>query len=53
MLTLLSNFMRCYVSRYYTSFVEDEAIHIVMEFAEKGDLYKVRNKYNLFNIYSF
>jgi len=29
--------------------MEDESIHIVMEYAEKGDLYKVRNyQYKLF-----
>lgn len=27
--------------RYHTSFMDDESMHIVMEFAEKGDLYKV------------
>ncbi|CDW91219.1 protein kinase domain containing protein [Stylonychia lemnae] len=27
--------------RYFTSFMEDESIHIVMEYAEKGDLYKL------------
>ena len=27
--------------RYFNSFIEDDSIHIVMEFAEQGDLYRV------------
>ena len=29
------------IDRYLTSFMEDESMHIVMEYAEKGDLYRV------------
>ena len=29
--------------RYYSSFLEDDAVHILMEFAEQGDLYRVRS----------
>jgi NIMA (never in mitosis gene a)-related kinase len=28
-----------HIIKYYTSFVEDHALHIVMEYAESGDLY--------------
>lgn len=35
------------LSRYFTSFMEDESIHIVMEYAEKGDLYKVSFKFQV------
>jgi serine/threonine protein kinase len=28
-------------NRYYNSFIEEDAIHIVMEYAEQGDLYKM------------
>ena len=28
-----------YITRYYGSFVENEALHIVMEYAENGNLY--------------
>lgn len=29
------------VIKYYTSFVEEDHLHIVMEYASKGDLYQV------------
>lgn len=29
------------VIKYYTSFVENDALHILMEYASRGDLYKV------------
>lgn len=30
------------IIKYYTSFLENDSLHIVMEFAEGGDLYSVR-----------
>jgi hypothetical protein len=33
--------MHIHVIQYYTSFLEDEKLHIIMEYAEKGDLYRV------------
>ncbi len=30
-----------WICSYHTSFMEDESMHIVMEYAEKGDLYRV------------
>lgn len=29
------------VIKFYTSFVENDSLHILMEYAPKGDLYKV------------
>lgn len=28
-----------HIIKYYTSFMEDESLHIVMEYAESGDMY--------------
>ena len=36
------------VIKFYTSFVENDALHILMEYAPKGDLYKV--SYNFFQM---
>lgn len=33
--------MHIHVIQYYTSFLEDDCLHIIMEYAEKGDLYTV------------
>ena len=30
-----------HIIRYHTSFVEDDALHILMEYAEEGDLYRL------------
>lgn len=36
------------VIKYYTSFVENDSLHILMEYASRGDLYKVSiNKSNI------
>lgn len=32
------------VIKFYTSFVENDSLHILMEYAPKGDLYKVSYK---------
>ena len=32
------------VIKYYTSFVENDSLHILMEYASRGDLYKVSIK---------
>lgn len=50
MLTLLSKLKWYWMHenyRYYTSFMEDDSMHIVMEYAEKGDLYRVISFLNL------
>jgi len=38
---ILKTLKHPHVIQYYTSFMEDEALHILMEYAHKGDLYKV------------
>jgi len=44
---ILKNLMHIHVIQYYTSFLEDDNLHIIMEYAEKGDLYTVRSLLSL------
>ena len=38
---ILSTLSHPHVIKYYTSFLEGECLYIVMEFAQKGDLYSL------------
>ena len=39
--SILKNLNHVNIIKYYTSFLENESLHIVMEYAEGGDLYSV------------
>ena len=41
-LSKITFFRKAYLYyRYYNSFMEEENLYIIMEYAEKGDLYKL------------
>lgn len=40
--SILRNLNHINIIKYYNSFLENESLHIVMEYAEGGDLYSVR-----------
>jgi serine/threonine protein kinase len=41
------------VIKYHTSFMENDYLHILMEFANRGDLYKVSFDFSYFKIFKF
>lgn len=42
---LLRRLSNPHVIRYYNSFMEDESLYIIMEYAERGDLHKLIKQY--------
>lgn len=38
---ILRNLKHPHVIKYYTSFMEEDCLHILMEYAENGDMYKM------------
>jgi len=38
---IMSSLTHPNIIKFYTSFVEDDNLHIVMEYASKGDMYKL------------